>query len=560
MTATDVAAAEWVTCPGCRSLLYGKCFDRQARVCQNCGRHARLTVDQRVEQLVDAGSMTALRAPPLHDDPLGFRDSRAYTDRLAEARAGTGLDQGVLCALGTAHGQPAAFAVMDFRFMGGSLGTGMGEMITRTAEVALQRRVPLVTVSASGGARMQEGALSLMQMAKTSQALAALDEAGVMTVSVVTDPTYGGVAASFATLADIVIAEPGARLGFAGPRVIEQTIGQTLPPGFQTAEFLLEHGLIDGVQPRSTLKWALANLLAVQATPRRRRLAVSSDPIVYDPSLLDRCDPWETVALARNPHRPTTLDYAGYLLEGFHELHGDRASGDCPSIVGGIGWLDGLAVMLIGHQKGRTTAERAARNFGMPGPAGYRKAARLMRLAAKLGLPVLTLIDTPGAFPGVEAERSGQALAVAENLKLMSTLPVPVVTVVTGEGGSGGALALGVANRVLLSEHGVYSVITPEGCAAILWRTPDATREAAGALRLDARALLHQGVIDGVIPERGGGAHEDPLRSAAVLRDAVAVTLNELLPLGASELVADRRRRFRAFGADSCAELEELRP
>jgi acyl-CoA carboxylase subunit beta len=397
---------------------------------------------------------------------------------------------------------------------------------------------------------MQEGAVSLMQMAKTSQMLGQLDEAGILTISLITDPTYGGVAASFATLCDVIIAEPGARLGFAGPRVISQTIRQTLPEGFQTAEFLLSHGLIDAIRPRSELRGTLARLLA-NGGKGKRELTAEESAVSSEPIGEHHMDPWQAVQRARHLDRPTTSDYIGLLLEDFEELRGDRLGEDCPAIVGGLGRLNGLPVMLIGHQKGHTAAELAARNFGMPNPAGYRKAARLMRLAAKLNLPVITLVDTPGAYPGLEAEQNGQAIAIAENLRLMAGLPVPVVSVITGEGGSGGALALAVANRVLICANGVYSVISPEGCAAILWDDPSAAPKAAAALRLTARELRRMHIVDGVVPEPEGGVQTDHVAAAHNLRAALVGRLRELLPLDPAELIADRRARFRAFGTEN---------
>jgi acetyl-CoA carboxylase carboxyl transferase subunit beta len=237
-------------------------------------------------------------------------------------------------------------------------------------------------------------------------------------------------------------------------------------------------------------------------------------------------------------------------LDEFRELVGDRVSGDCSAIVGGIGQLCGKPVMLIGHQKGHSPAELNRRNFGMPSPAGYRKAARLMQLAAKLGIPVLTLIDTPGAYPGVQAEERGQAVAIAENLKLMADLPVPVVAVITGEGGSGGALALGVANRVLMWQNAVYSVISPEGCAAILWQDSSAAPRAADALKLRAADLLSLGVVDGVLREPEGGVDADPMQAAERLRVALMHVLGELAGFSGGQLRADRHTRFRRFGAD----------
>jgi acyl-CoA carboxylase subunit beta len=276
VTASRVEPEEalWVSCPACGDLTYARRFARNWRVCVGCGAHARLTATERLEQLFGAEPVRPLELPPAMVDPLGFSDRRPYLERLREARALTGLDEAVVCVEARIRGLPVIAVVMDFRFMGGSLGCGVGERITVAMETALDRDLPLVMVTASGGARMQEGAYSLMQMAKTTQALAALDEAGVLTISLVTDPTFGGVAASFASLADVIVAEPGTRMGFAGRRVIEQTIGQRLPDGFQTAEFLLAHGLVDCVVPRGALRHTLAHLLAAHhraVTPTGRR-------------------------------------------------------------------------------------------------------------------------------------------------------------------------------------------------------------------------------------------------------------------------------------------------
>ncbi|MBB4703964.1 acetyl-CoA carboxylase carboxyl transferase subunit alpha [Sphaerisporangium siamense] len=545
----------WVRCPGCAAPVYGEHFRRDLRVCPTCAHHDRLGAAERLDHLVDPGSFTPLAAAPTLGDPLGFTDTRPYPLRLEQARSATGLEEAVVCGRAAIGGHRAVVAVMDFAFMGGSLGCAVGERVTAAAEHALAAGVPLVLVTASGGARMQEGALALMQMAKTSQALGDLDEAGLLTVSVVTDPTYGGVAASYATLADVILAEAGAHMGFAGPRVIAGTLGQTLPEGFQTAETLLAGGLVDGVVRRAELRAALARLLAAASWTRRGRPVpqawAEAPPLVTDPGDLpgeERPEAWAAVALARDPGRPTTLDYAAHLLEDFCELRGDRASGDCPAIVAGVGRLDQVPVMLIGHQKGHDTRELVARNFGMGTPAGFRKAARAMLLAGKLGLPVVTLIDTPGAYAGVEAEAGGQAHAIAASLRLMSHLPVPVVTVVTGEGGSGGALALGVADRVLALSNAVYSVISPEGCAAILWRDPSAAPAAADALRLGARDLLRHRILDAVIPEPEGGAHRDPARTAHAVGRAVAAALHDLIPEDSARLVRARKARFRRYG------------
>ncbi len=263
---------------------------------------------------------------------------------------------------------------------------------------------------------------------------------------------------------------------------------------------------------------------------------------------LANISPWQRTQLARHPARPYTLDYVQHLLTNFHEISGDRAYGDDPAIVGGFGWFRARPVMLIGHQKGRDTKQRLARNFGQAKPEGYRKALRLMRLAAKFRRPVLTLIDTPGAYPGIDAEERGQAEAIAHNLREMMRLPVPIVVTITGEGGSGGALAIAVGDRVHMLENSIYSVISPEGCASIMWRDSTKAELAAGALRITPRDLLSMGIVDKVIPEPEGGAHHDPAATAQSVGDAIEQVLDELQPLPTADLLERRYQKFRRMG------------
>lgn len=258
---------------------------------------------------------------------------------------------------------------------------------------------------------------------------------------------------------------------------------------------------------------------------------------------------WQRAQLARHPKRPYTLDYLERICERFEELHGDRRFGDDAAVVAGMGWIDGNAVMIIGQQKGRDTKQKILRNFGMPKPEGYRKALRLMKLAEKFKRPVLCLIDTPGAYPGVDAEERGQAEAIARNLLEMAKLEVPVVAVVIGEGGSGGALALGVADRVLMMENAIYSVISPEGCASILWKDASQAPKAAEALKLTAPDLLDLGVIDGIVKEPLGGAHSDFDAAAAALKEAVVDAFSELAELSAEALVEERYQKFARMGS-----------
>jgi acyl-CoA carboxylase subunit beta len=550
-TADDV---RWTRCPQCAALIYLPRLDRNLDVCPECGHHQRIGADRRIGQLVDAGSWVPGPVPVTAEDALGFADRKPYRERLAEARRSAGPEAAVY---GTARiaGEPIVIVVMDFAFLGGSMGAAVGETVTVAAETALERSLPLIVVTASGGARMQEGCISLMQMAKTTQAFAQLRENGILTVGVLTDPTFGGVTASFAVLGDILIGEAGALVGFAGPRVVQQSTGQRLPDGFQRAEFLLEHGLVDRVEQRGALRSQLARIIrlgvggAASATPAPATLDPrDADAVIRDPGDLPPTPAWETLRTARDTARPTTLDYAVRIFDEFVELHGDRLSGDDPAVVGGLASLGGRTVVLVGHQKGHNTPEQIRRNFGMPQPAGYRKALRLMSLADRLRLPIVTLVDTQGAFPGRDAEEHGQAWAIADSILGMSQLRVPVVTVITGEGGSGGALALAVANEVLMTANACYSVISPESCSTILFGDQSHAPEMAESLHVTAGPLLRLGIVDGVVPEPEGGTQADHARAAGYLSAAIVAALDRLAGESPEELRRRRFARFRAIG------------
>jgi acetyl-CoA carboxylase carboxyl transferase subunit alpha len=266
-------------------------------------------------------------------------------------------------------------------------------------------------------------------------------------------------------------------------------------------------------------------------------------------SIFSKLSAWQVAQIARHPMRPYTADYLEQLVPDFQELHGDRMYADDPAIVGGIGRLDGRPIVFVGHQKGRDTKERVRRNYGMPKPEGYRKAQRLMRLAEKFALPVVTFIDTPGAYPGVGAEERGQSEAIAYSLYLMAGLRTPIVSVVIGEGGSGGALAIGVADRLLMLQYSIYSVISPEGCASILWKSADKAEEAAEAMRITAPSLNEFGLVDEVLPEPLGAAHRDPPAAGEVIRNALLKHLQDLERLDIDQLVAERQERIAGFGS-----------
>ena len=474
-------------------------------ICPKCHGYFRIPAYKRIELVTDAGSFEEWDAKidegERPENPLDFR---GYTEKVEVLREKTGLDEAVVTGKATICGQPVVIGVCDGRFMMASMGHAVGEKITRAVERATEERLPVVLFTCSGGARMQEGIISLMQMAKTSAALKRHSDAGLLYVPVLTDPTTGGVTASFAMLGDIILAEPGALIGFAGPRVIEQTIGQKLPEGFQRAEFLLEHGFVDRIVTRDEMKEVLGQILKMHTVtdekeeeyPEKKKENRKNISAVKE-----SVSAWERVLKSREKERPVGKDYIDRLFTDFVELHGDRYYKDDLAVVGGIAYFHGKAVTVIAQCKGKTTKENLERNFAMPSPEGYRKALRLMKQAEKFHRPVICFVDTPGAFCGMEAEERGQGEAIARNLYEMSALKVPVLSIVIGEGGSGGALALAVADEVWMMENAVYSVLSPEGFASILWKDSKRASEAAGVMRLTAADLKELKVIEAVIRE-----------------------------------------------------------
>lgn len=493
-------------CEACQEITDSEDVISNYYICPSCGHYLRIAPRTRLSMVLDADSFEEWDTGLPVNDPLEFP---GYSSKLAARRLATGLDEAVLTGAGTIQEVKTAIGVMSSEFLMGSMGEIVGEKIARMVERATKERLPVVLFCCSGGARMQEGMISLMQMAKTAQALKRHHEAGLFYVPVLTDPTTGGVTASFAMLGDVILAEPGALIGFAGPRVIEQTIGQKLPEGFQSAEFLEEHGFVDKIVKRSRLKQTLLFLLKSSEKTSEKPVGRPAEDMAEDTISEERTElkeggagAWERVRLARNVARPTSLDYIRLLFGRFLELHGDRAFGDDGAIVGGVAEFCGRYVTVIGEQKGRSLKENKKRNFGMPRPEGYRKALRLMRQAEKFGRPIICFVDTPGAFCGMEAEERGQGEAIARCLYEMSDFTVPVYTAVLGEGGSGGALALAVANRVTMFENSTYSILSPEGFASILWKDSKRAEEAAEVMKITAPELYRLGIIDEIISEK----------------------------------------------------------
>ncbi len=404
---------------------------------------------------------------------------------------------------------------------------------------------------------MQEGIVSLMQMAKTSAAIKRHGDAGLLYCSILTDPTTGGVTASFAMLGDVIMAEPGALIGFAGPRVIKQTIGQELPEGFQTSEFLVEHGFVDGIVLRENLKKTIHFLIKSHQGTGKQTYAGFYPNTDFHFELSEELkeqtwkskprSAWEKVKAVRQVERPSALDYMDSIFDIFVEAHGDRGFADDKALIGGIGFIEGQPVTVVADIKGKDFKECQERNFGMPLPEGYRKALRLMKQAEKFNRPIISFVNTSGAFCGLEAEERGQGEAIARNLLEMSGLKVPVLCILIGEGGSGGALATAVGNEVWMMENATYSILSPEGFASILWKDSNRAQEASEVMNITAQDLKRLGVIERIVPEFGVADNKTAAAIGSYMKEYIKEFLQKYDGKSGEQIAAERYERFRGF-------------
>lgn len=540
-------------CNKCGAAIFAEDVIEGNYICPKCGGYFRMHADKRIEMIADEGTFEEWDADLVAGNPM---DYKGYEEKIQNLQEQTGLREAVVTGKAEINGNPVVVGVCDGRFMMASMGWAVGEKIARAVERATREKLPVILFACSGGARMQEGITSLMQMAKTSAALKRHSDAGLLYISVLTDPTTGGVTASFAMLGDIILAEPKALIGFAGPRVIEQTIGQKLPKGFQRSEFLLEHGFIDGIVERGEMKETIAKILKMhRANEILTNLGgtIESDKICDFDRKNSECDEkkqvssWERVCQSRRNDRPTGSDYIQSLFTDFIEFHGDRYFSDDAAIIGGVANFGGMPVTVIAQEKGKNTKENIAHNFGMPSPEGYRKALRLMKQAEKFKRPVICFVDTPGAFCGLEAEERGQGDAIARNIYEMSALETPVLTIIIGEGGSGGALAMATSDEVWMLENSIYSILSPEGFASILWKDSSKAKEAAEVMKLTAQDLQEKGIVEQVISEPEEFTVENLESVACELQKKIEMFISKYGEMSNEELVAQRYQRFRGM-------------
>ena len=543
----------WLKCPKCGEVVYRDDVKAHGYVCPKCEGYFRIGTRTRIRMVADTGTFQEWFTDLETENPLEYP---GYEEKIADLQEKTKLHEAVTVGKCMVNGLETVLGVCDARFLMGSMGYVVGEKITRAFERATEEKLPVVLFTSSGGARMQEGIVSLMQMAKTSAAIRKHSEAGLFYLPVLTDPTTGGVTASFAMLGDVILAEPGALIGFAGPRVIAQTIGQKLPEGFQRAEFLVEKGIIDGVVERQELKETVWKLLKIHQDSMQYIHYGKTQNVENFPEIRSsrgkagtdgksELTAWERVEISRSKERPTTLSYVQQIFDEFLELHGDRAFRDDGAVIGGIAMFSGQPVTVIGQQKGKNVKENIYRNFGMASPEGYRKALRLMKQAEKFGRPVVTFVDTPGAACGIEAEERGQGEAIARNLLEMSGIRTPMVSILIGEGGSGGALGLAVTDEVWMMENATYSILSPEGFASILWKDGKRAKEASEVMKITAKDLKNLRIIERVIREPEPANEENLPEIAEEIREDLDGFLRKSSQKTREEIVEERYERFR---------------
>lgn len=543
-----------IKCPKCGKMVERDRVVKKKYICYECGGYFRVKTNNRIRMVADPKTFEPWFEDMEVSNPL---DYEGYEDKLAAAREKTGLKEAVTVGRCKVFGEDIVLGICDSRFMMASMGHVVGEKITCAIERATALNLPVFIFCCSGGARMQEGIVSLMQMEKTSAAIRKHGDAGLLYCSILTDPTTGGVTASFAMLGDVIMAEPGALVGFAGPRVIKQTIGQELPEGFQTSEFLVEHGIIDGIVKRENLKKTIYFLVKTHQCNGKKTYAdyrpneefhfKLSETLKEQSWFSTPRSAWEKVKAVRQVERPSASDYISHIFDFFVESHGDRAFRDDKAMIGGLAFLDGQPVTIIADEKGKDFKECQERNFGMPMPEGYRKALRLMKQAEKFNRPLISFVNTSGAFCGIEAEERGQGEAIARNLMEMSSLKVPVLCLMIGEGGSGGALATAVGNEVWMMENATYSILSPEGFASILWKDANRAKEASEVMNITAQDLKRLGVIEEIIPEFGGADHKTTEAIAGYMKEHIKDFLRKYDGMSGEQIAEERYQRFRKF-------------
>lgn len=538
----------FVKCANCKQVININIVNKERYSCPYCNKYLSIDSKKRIMQIVEIGTFSEWKINKKSCiDPINYK---GYTEKQKKLQDELGIEDAITIGTAKIGNESVVIGAMDTRFMLGSMGQYVGEIITQAFERARDKRLPVILFCCSGGARMQEGIFSLMQMAKISAALNKFSKRGLLYISILTNPTMGGVTASFGMLGDLILAEPDAIIGFTGKRVIKETIHENLPVGFQTAEYQLKHGFIDAIVKREQQKECLLNLLRLH-----KRCKVKSNQIKFvrnkEKNIHTNVEnkvltEWEQVKIARSKFRPSSSVYINRLMKDFWEISGDRCWGNDGAIIGGIATFHNIPITVIGIERCKENIEKASRcNFGMPKPEGYRKALRLMKQAEKFARPIICFIDTPGAYPGIDAEERGQALMIARNLYEMSSIKVPIVSIIIGEGYSGGALGISVADEVWMLSNAVFSVASPEGCASILRKDNKSIEIIAKSMKLTAYDLLDLGIIDKVIDEDVSLSADNMKIVCEALENELDQFLKKYMNISTKTLINKRYKKYR---------------
>ena len=516
------------------------------RVCPFCRFHYTVTARQRIDLLADKGTFKESYKYISSMEPLSFSRRSRYRKFFSLDQNRTGLTEAAVTGVCRIGDTETMLIVLDFGFMGGTMGSVVGEKVSMAFENAARRGIPAVAVVSGGGVRIQEGVLSLMQMAKTVTAANRLRDEEVPFVVVLANPSTGQAYASFANLADVILAEPGSLIGLSPLRTLREVSKVPLPLDAHTAEAHVGHGLLDNVVDRENLRLRISSLLEI-LTSHKHGKSNHKHLLKSGPVECEAVEPWEAVTAARNSERPLAIAYFRSMMDPFIELRGDRLNSDDRSIIAGLGFMDGQPMAVIGQQRRQLVEGERYHVF----PDGLRKAQRVIDLACRFKLPLVTLIDTQGADPGLEAEEQGIGNAIARTLSSMLTVPTPMVSVVIGEGGSEGALALSLSDRILIQQYAVYSPMSVNHTIGNAHHDHTLDREAAEALMLTAYDCQELGIADEIVPEPEGGAHVDPREAASVLQNAILTNIAHLARMSEGKLLKKRYHKFRRMGEGS---------
>ena len=524
------------------------------RVCPFCRFHYTLSARQRIQLLADPRTFKETHKFLSSVFPLSFSSKATYQNMLAKSQSRTGLTEAAVTGRCKIDGIEIAIVVLDFGFMGGSMGSVVGEKIALALEDAARKDLPLIALVTGGGTRTQEGVLSLMQMAKTVTAANKLKEKGLPFLVVLANPSTGQAYASFANLADVMFAEPGSLIGLSPLRTLQGLSKQPLPLDAHTSEAHLAHGLLDNVIDREGLHTRIATVLKI-LTGQKSEQDNLKDLLKTEVDPPKEPETWEAVNVARHAERPSAMVYMRSILEPFVELHGDRLNSDDRSVIGGIGYLLGEPIAIIGQQRRPPINGEKYHVY----PDGLRKAQRIINLSTRFKLPLITLVDTQGADPGLEAEEQGIGNAIANTLSMMLDVPTPVITVIIGEGGSEGALALGLSDRTLMQQYAIYSPISMNRHFGNNYPEEQSIdREAAETMMLTAQDCEYLGIIDHVIPEPEMGAHDNPREASKNIQLALTKTLARHSKQSENKILKNRYKRFRKMGELSTYSQEAM--